>query len=120
MACHDRYCASRSAGGMTTRGKTTATASTPTAIAPNRGRRGYKAANDNPASGKSLTAAPTVMLSAAPSWRGAEQDRKSTRLNSSHVRISYAVFCLKKKKLRLHLAALLKQVESWGQSIDTF
>src|SRR6266498_4535785 len=27
------------------------------------------------------------------SWR----DRKSTRLNSSHVRISYAVFCLKKK-----------------------
>src|SRR3989442_6993160 len=27
-------------------------------------------------------------------------DRKSTRLNSSHVRISYAVFCLKKKKQR--------------------
>src|SRR5690554_7379302 len=26
-----------------------------------------------------------------------KQDRKSTRLNSSHVRISYAVFCLKKK-----------------------
>src|SRR5690625_5445233 len=28
-----------------------------------------------------------------------EQDRKSTRLNSSHVAISYAVFCLKKKKI---------------------
>src|SRR3989442_8351417 len=28
----------------------------------------------------------------------ARVDRKSTRLNSSHVRISYAVFCLKKKK----------------------
>src|SRR5690554_7022200 len=28
-------------------------------------------------------------------------DRKSTRLNSSHVRISYAVFCLKKKKKSL-------------------
>src|SRR5690554_7656298 len=28
---------------------------------------------------------------------GAPLDRKSTRLNSSHVRISYAVFCLKKK-----------------------
>src|SRR5690554_7029387 len=28
----------------------------------------------------------------------AAEDRKSTRLNSSHVRISYAVFCLKKKK----------------------
>src|SRR5436305_9828228 len=32
------------------------------------------------------------------------QDRKSTRLNSSHVRISYAVFCLKKKKIR-HISA---------------
>src|SRR5215813_14865128 len=30
--------------------------------------------------------------------RWPRQDRKSTRLNSSHVRISYAVFCLKKKK----------------------
>src|SRR5690554_7458614 len=30
-------------------------------------------------------------------------DRKSTRLNSSHVRISYAVFCLKKKKKRISL-----------------
>src|SRR5438477_7178949 len=28
------------------------------------------------------------------------QDRKSTRLNSSHMSISYAVFCLKKKKLK--------------------
>src|SRR2546430_10983924 len=28
----------------------------------------------------------------------ADQDRKSTRLNSSHSQISYAVFCLKKKK----------------------
>src|SRR3712207_7709352 len=30
--------------------------------------------------------------------RGAPSDRKSTRLNSSHANISYAVFCLKKKK----------------------
>src|SRR5699024_9796261 len=30
-----------------------------------------------------------------------KEDRKSTRLNSSHVSISYAVFCLKKKKKRL-------------------
>src|SRR5439155_26820967 len=31
-------------------------------------------------------------------WRtGPQRDRKSTRLNSSHVAISYAVFCLKKK-----------------------
>src|SRR2546422_8397698 len=31
---------------------------------------------------------------------GGDQDRKSTRLNSSHGYISYAVFCLKKKKLQ--------------------
>src|SRR3712207_8173438 len=34
--------------------------------------------------------------------RLAREDRKSTRLNSSHASISYAVFCLKKKKKRLH------------------
>src|SRR3712207_7312542 len=35
-------------------------------------------------------------------------DRKSTRLNSSHANISYAVFCLKKKKKLLpHLSSLL-------------
>src|SRR5690554_7400102 len=48
-----------------------------------------------------------VAQSAAPNHTDAEgqrqglwerRDRKSTRLNSSHVRISYAVFCLKKKK----------------------
>src|SRR5690606_40516934 len=38
----------------------------------------------------------------SPSGRPA-RDRKSTRLNSSHVKISYAVFCLKKKK---HLTLL--------------
>src|SRR2546430_10775088 len=32
---------------------------------------------------------------------GAIQDRKSTRLNSSHSQISYAVFCLKKKKISI-------------------
>src|SRR5438874_4730959 len=35
------------------------------------------------------------------------QDRKSTRLNSSHVEISYAVFCLKKKKKEKKLVILL-------------
>src|SRR5690606_42013096 len=33
----------------------------------------------------------------ANEWNASERDRKSTRLNSSHVKISYAVFCLKKK-----------------------
>src|SRR5260221_14625649 len=34
-------------------------------------------------------------------------DRKSTRLNSSHTVISYAVFCLKKKKYKLELGSVL-------------
>src|SRR5690349_23074884 len=34
---------------------------------------------------------------------GCAADRKSTRLNSSHVEISYAVFCLKKKKKQIHI-----------------
>src|SRR6202046_5835895 len=45
----------------------------------------------------------------APSWpspnAGSPSDRKSTRLNSSHVSISYAVFCLKKKKTRYYAEA---------------
>src|SRR3989442_5789473 len=43
------------------------------------------------------------------SWMG---DRKSTRLNSSHVRISYAVFCLKKQRnLLFHLVLSLCATE---------
>src|SRR5258708_18597710 len=38
----------------------------------------------------------------APAVRRAFRDRKSTRLNSSHQIISYAVFCLKKKKRKQH------------------
>src|SRR5258708_26710677 len=42
----------------------------------------------------------------SPKWIGAfsREDRKSTRLNSSHQIISYAVFCLKKKKNITHNA----------------
>src|SRR5690554_7701872 len=55
---------------------------------------------------RSLSSSPTssVMFnirgstSLAGIMQGKSGDRKSTRLNSSHVRISYAVFCLKKKK----------------------
>src|SRR3989442_6678105 len=39
-----------------------------------------------------------LLESDAPAPNLPFEDRKSTRLNSSHVRISYAVFCLKKKK----------------------
>src|SRR3712207_6949616 len=39
----------------------------------------------------------------AGALRRIRRDRKSTRLNSSHANISYAVFCLKKKKNQLHI-----------------
>src|SRR3989442_11099954 len=42
--------------------------------------------------------------------RNVDLDRKSTRLNSSHVRISYAVFCLKKKK-KLNSLNIQKRLE---------
>src|SRR5690242_21416350 len=43
-------------------------------------------------------------LSAEPALldQGPRADRKSTRLNSSHMSISYAVFCLKKKKKKIY------------------
>src|SRR5256885_9175312 len=46
-------------------------------------------------------------VSWASGTRGPAQDRKSTRLNSSHLVISYAVFCLKKKKKLNNLKRLL-------------
>src|SRR3712207_7161103 len=46
-----------------------------------------------------LTVAPGQLASAAVAMEAQGlEDRKSTRLNSSHANISYAVFCLKKKK----------------------
>src|SRR5437764_11581875 len=48
------------------------------------------------ASGREL---PSLLF--RPAEQGRELDRKSTRLNSSHRCISYAVFCLKKKKTKI-------------------
>src|SRR3989454_6038375 len=47
-----------------------------------------------------VVTAPTVMVAMPTSFltQSENGDRKSTRLNSSHLVISYAVFCLKKKK----------------------
>src|SRR6266513_681490 len=45
----------------------------------------------------------------AASMRSGRRDRKSTRLNSSHVSISYAVFCLKKQKNHLSTFFLTKK-----------
>src|SRR2546422_7319361 len=43
-------------------------------------------------------------------WKERRPDRKSTRLNSSHGYISYAVFCLKKKKIIDNLSILYQLV----------
>src|SRR5215475_6797567 len=50
-----------------------------------------------------------------------EQDRKSTRLNSSHVKISYAGFCLKKKKAppQAGRSARLAPGSTWSRGIRT-
>src|SRR5689334_24125301 len=45
------------------------------------------------------SADPDTLARAANLIKGSGPDRKSTRLNSSHSSISYAVFCLKKKKI---------------------
>src|SRR5947209_13241379 len=45
-------------------------------------------------------------------------DRKSTRLNSSHANISYAVFCLKKKKIEKHEGA--GDTAAAGEKIDNY
>src|SRR5256886_7371965 len=48
---------------------------------------------------KPMTAEPRISTFGICSLGQTNEDRKSTRLNSSHSQISYAVFCLKKKKL---------------------
>src|SRR2546430_7867004 len=55
------------------------------------------------------TASITAVTQACPdvSFAEMQRDRKSTRLNSSHSQISYAVFCLKKKKNIVSYAAAM-------------
>src|SRR3712207_8775488 len=50
---------------------------------------------------------PVGLLAAAILVVNNVQDRKSTRLNSSHANISYAVFCLKKKTTKAHSSYLV-------------
>src|SRR2546426_6330284 len=49
-------------------------------------------------------------LQRLPDSDAATRDRKSTRLNSSHLVISYAVFCLKKKKKQQHVTTRPRRV----------
>src|SRR2546422_2691900 len=55
---------------------------------------------DDPAGGNADNGGRRKRAPSRPRRRGMRRDRKSTRLNSSHGYISYAVFCLKKKKNR--------------------
>src|SRR5262245_62525318 len=52
---------------------------------------------------RTLRALATERRRAGKSLAGLIADRKSTRLNSSHLGISYAVFCLKKKSIRRYM-----------------
>src|SRR6266699_6306692 len=73
----------------------------------------------NPPSSRMNAASPSCPSCATPGPEAAgcgrpchgiaRTDRQSTRLNSSHVRISYAVFCLKKKKLIYYGRYLIKK-----------
>src|SRR4051812_49947653 len=47
------------------------------------------------------------------------QDRKSTRLNSSHMSISYAVFCLKKKKKKIKIMLTTRLRREWYSASHT-
>src|SRR2546429_4939993 len=68
----------------------------------------------------------TTLLWYNPGARRSNTDRKSTRLNSSHGYISYAVFCLKKKKKRIHpftqvaleTTGLLPDLRCEGEHLD--
>src|SRR3712207_7909509 len=51
-----------------------------------------------------------LLLDAAALLGAGHPDRKSTRLNSSHANISYAVFCLKKKKNNSYSVCVLETV----------
>src|SRR5437868_9828949 len=49
-----------------------------------------------------------------------DQDRKSTRLNSSHVSISYAVFCLKKKKKIINKSRIHKDTKTKRKHFQSY
>src|SRR3712207_6850650 len=67
-----------------------------------RGRRGWYGMETNQSESGSRVRLPYLFVTSVREVffmaSGTVKDRKSTRLNSSHANISYAVFCLKKKK----------------------
>src|SRR5438876_5018175 len=59
--------------------------------------------SSSPTRARGTCASPLSSITCRTTMSQRSRDRKSTRLNSSHPSISYAVFCLKKKKLGLHV-----------------
>src|SRR2546426_8904599 len=66
------------------------------------------------AAGAEMSERSSLPSAIAPSSASAHSDRKSTRLNSSHLVISYAVFCLKKKKNQKYIIASKNNRNVWG------
>src|SRR3712207_8963330 len=62
-------------------------------------RAGAHRRRDRPRRPEDRARGEAVVLRCRRQPEGAGRDRKSTRLNTSHANISYAVFCLKKKKI---------------------
>src|SRR3712207_7384284 len=58
------------------------------------------------------------LLARATPCRRPHPDRKSTRLNSSHANISYAVFCLKKKTDEAPISLTTERFETLDTSVD--
>src|SRR5262245_63043740 len=85
----------------------------------------FRSRTDQRQSAGSLPAAHRLPLRAALSLRPGSvsqrrRDRKSIRLNSSHLGISYAVFCLKKKKnKKMKLDTYDRQIDRQRNIIDT-
>src|SRR5579883_610363 len=89
------------------------------------GRRQYSARGSSSAARRTGYSSPPPIMwfAAARRWRPCKfgsgpgrRDRKSTRLNSSHVKISYAVFCLKKKKKQTKKILLKKKKQNKTKS----
>src|SRR3712207_8926799 len=62
---------------------------------------------------------PRYVRTPSPPGLACREDRKSTRLNSSHANISYAVFCLKKNKKTIACPSLFLDINAFNRSVHS-
>src|SRR5690606_41818186 len=93
LALHDALPSSDD-GPARLRGRARRSADDPVAVAPEQGRGQRR----RPDAGQRRHLVPPPLVAHDGPAAVPHRDRKSTRLNSSHVKSSYAVFCLKKKR----------------------